>query len=100
MTPFVGITGYEPGTLPLYGGMRYSDCVLLLKKESLLTPFVGIPGFEPGTPCSQSRCATGLRYIPNIFFSGFKTLRSWDPPAARSRARRDALPDCATSRNK
>lgn len=26
--------------------------------------FVGIPGFEPGTPCSQNRCATGLRYIP------------------------------------
>jgi hypothetical protein len=31
--------------------------------EGLLV--VGIPGFEPGTPCSQSRCATGLRYIPN-----------------------------------
>jgi len=25
---------------------------------------VGAPGFEPGTPCSQSRCATGLRYAP------------------------------------
>src|SRR5690606_12684738 len=28
---------------------------------------VGIPGFEPGTPWSQTRCATGLRYIPNNF---------------------------------
>ena len=34
-------------------------------------PFVGAPGFEPGTPCSQSRCATGLRYAPNVLnFAG------------------------------
>ena len=26
---------------------------------------VGVRGFEPPTPCSQSRCATGLRYTPN-----------------------------------
>ncbi len=26
---------------------------------------VGAPGFEPGTPCSQSRCATGLRHAPS-----------------------------------
>ena len=25
---------------------------------------VGAAGFEPTTPCSQSRCATGLRYAP------------------------------------
>jgi len=25
---------------------------------------VGAKGFEPSTPCSQSRCATGLRYAP------------------------------------
>ncbi len=25
---------------------------------------VGVQGFEPWTPCSQSRCATGLRYTP------------------------------------
>ncbi len=25
---------------------------------------VGVPGFEPGAPCSQSRCATRLRYTP------------------------------------
>ncbi len=31
-----------------------------------MTPSVGIPGFEPGTPCSQNRCATGLRYIPKL----------------------------------
>ena len=32
-----------------------------------MTFYVGIPGFEPGTPCSQNRCATGLRYIPKNF---------------------------------
>ena len=25
---------------------------------------VGVTGFEPATLCSQSRCATGLRYAP------------------------------------
>ena len=25
---------------------------------------VGETGFEPATPCSQSKCATGLRYSP------------------------------------
>src|SRR5262249_46546372 len=25
---------------------------------------VGVRGFEPPTPCSQSRCATGLRHTP------------------------------------
>ncbi len=30
---------------------------------------VGVPGFEPGTPWSQTRCATGLRYTPNIIFN-------------------------------
>jgi hypothetical protein len=28
--------------------------------------FVGMTGFEPATLCSQNRCATKLRYIPNI----------------------------------
>lgn len=27
---------------------------------------VGVTGFEPATPCSQSRCATGLRYAPSF----------------------------------
>ena len=26
---------------------------------------VGTTGFEPATTCSQSRCATKLRYVPN-----------------------------------
>ena len=29
---------------------------------------IGAPGFEPGTPCSQSRCATGLRHAPKMLF--------------------------------
>ena len=31
------------------------------------TCIVGMAGFEPATPCSQSRCATKLRYIPCCF---------------------------------
>ena len=27
---------------------------------------VGVTGFEPATTWSQTRCATGLRYAPNI----------------------------------
>ena len=27
---------------------------------------VGVEGFEPPTPCSQSRCATRLRYTPRL----------------------------------
>ncbi len=29
-----------------------------------LQRLVGVAGFEPATPCSRSRCATGLRYAP------------------------------------
>src|SRR5690606_38096027 len=29
-----------------------------------LHDLVGVEGFEPPTPCSQSRCATRLRYTP------------------------------------
>jgi len=37
---------------------------------------VGVQGFEPWTPCSQSRCATRLRYTPTepIFYTE-KALR-------------------------
>ena len=30
---------------------------------------VGAEGFEPPTLCSQSRCATRLRYAPTFLFS-------------------------------
>jgi hypothetical protein len=30
----------------------------------VLNPLVGAEGFEPPTLCSQSRCATRLRYAP------------------------------------
>src|SRR5712671_2756127 len=33
---------------------------------SSLRRLVGAAGFEPATPSSQTRCATGLRYAPNI----------------------------------
>ena len=45
---------------------------------------VGAPGFEPGTPCSQSRCATGLRYAPKkpsnrADGAGFEPAVQFDP---------------------
>ena len=33
--------------------------------QKCLKRLVGVRGFEPPTPCSQSRCATGLRHTPN-----------------------------------
>ena len=34
-------------------------------KDVLVGRFsVGVTGFEPATPCSQSRCTTGLRHTP------------------------------------
>ena len=41
----------------------------------MLTSIVGVTGFEPATPCSQSRCATGLRYTPKTFFRAGKGER-------------------------
>ena len=35
---------------------------------STLSRQVGRTGFEPATPWSQTRCATGLRYSPNILY--------------------------------
>jgi hypothetical protein len=34
-------------------------------RSSAARPLVGVEGFEPPTPCSQSRCATRLRYTPD-----------------------------------
>ena len=45
-----------------------------------LTPWflmVGMTGFEPAAPCSRSRCATRLRYIPkNCFYIPFSSRLS------------------------
>jgi site-specific DNA recombinase len=37
--------------------------------KATLSHLVGKTGFEPATPWSQTRCATGLRYFPNMFLS-------------------------------
>src|SRR4029079_12093818 len=42
---------------------------------------VGVRGFEPPAPCSQSRCATGLRYTPML---RGETGRSISPEQQRS----------------
>ncbi len=35
------------------------------KETNMRFSMVGVKGFEPPAPCSQSTCATGLRYTPS-----------------------------------
>ena len=37
---------------------------------------VGAEGFEPPTLCSQSRCATRLRYAPTVTTNDTRHMRS------------------------
>ena len=46
---------------------------------------VGVQGFEPWTPCSQSRCATGLRHTPNLIWWRV-TGSNRRPPACKTGA--------------
>ena len=50
---------------------------------------VGVRGFEPPTPCSQSRCATRLRYTPT---PGNPTITNAGPHAEPLTDIRDSLP--------
>ena len=54
--------GLEPATHGLEG-----RCSIQLSYGRTPTrELVGARGFEPPTPCSQSRCATGLRHAPSV----------------------------------
>ena len=57
--PFLTPPALLPGCFPIgnFGKQHYKKTLFLL---------VGAAGFEPATLCSQSRCATGLRYAPTI----------------------------------
>ena len=46
---------------PIRGG---GDQVFIPLGWEKVRTMVGARGFEPPTPCSQSRCATGLRHTP------------------------------------
>ena len=66
------LEGIEPPT----DGLEIRCSILLSYRRGFRFPFgghnlghpgtkkVGARGFEPPTPCSQSRCATGLRHAP------------------------------------
>ena len=65
--------GIEPATTSLegwcsiqlsYGRWRNARHYIPSDPCMQLSKLVGVEGFEPPTPCSQSRCATRLRYTP------------------------------------
>ena len=66
--------GVEPATYGLEGRcsiqLSYGQ-ILAGSISELIEKMVGVQGFEPWTPCSQSRCATRLRYTPteSIFYT-------------------------------
>ncbi len=58
--------------------------------------FVGETGFEPATPWSQTRCATGLRYSPNLIdiaVNFFLAVREGFEPSVRFDSY-DSLANC------
>lgn len=67
--------GLEPATLGLEG--RCSIQMSYGRSSSRRTNvLVGVDGFEPPTHCSQSSCATRLRYTP-IDYRVSNYERSW-----------------------
>ncbi len=82
--------GVEPATTSLEGwcsihlsygrsNAHYSRCT----PNTQFLNMVGVEGFEPTTPCSQSRCATRLRYTP----SGTHARRRFRKPPRRTLAK-------------
>jgi hypothetical protein len=49
------------------------------KRVRTLRILVGATGFEPATLCSQSRCATRLRYAPTVKLLKFTAVSSSVP---------------------
>ncbi len=69
---FTGFTDTAPSTITVsfpVMGPRFPPlegrCSIRMSYERI-KKLVGVEGFEPPTTCSQSRCATRLRYTPNI----------------------------------
>ena len=81
--------GVEPATTSLegwcsihlsYGRRRNARHYIPSVPCAQLSKLVGVEGFEPPTPCSQSRCATRLRYTP---IGTHAKRRSGKPPRRR-----------------
>lgn len=58
--------GYEPCELPTATTLLQFTSKATRMKACDIAFDIGKTGFEPATPCSQSKCATKLRYFPLI----------------------------------
>ena len=70
------------------GWWRAGSTVLAVPQDCQAASMVGETGFEPATLCSQSRCATRLRYSPTFLRHGYGR----QPPTQGWWARRDSNP--------
>ncbi len=62
--PFGTLFGIRTIRLKAFGFCRLFRIPKKDRRSAVLFQLVGATGFEPATPCSQSRCATELRYTP------------------------------------
>ena len=74
----------EGNRTPIASLEGWSSTVELHPRAGLLL-VVGARGFEPPTPCSQSRCATGLRHAPSEATGQYTRMR--ESPRKRLRGR-------------
>lgn len=65
--------GYEPCELPTATTLLQFTSKATRMKACDIAFDIGKTGFEPATPCSQSKCATKLRYFPLIKYEEQET---------------------------
>src|SRR5438309_7142098 len=90
------------GQLNAHAGAATASTSIAIGICAFIAPskMVGVRGFEPPAPCSQSRCATGLRHTPPPGAEQY-TLRRAGPstcPATEQRAREGHRPPAMADR--
>src|SRR5215208_4666044 len=56
----------RPDCMAFLNSLKIRAVIVGLPGSILLRDVVGAAGFEPATLCSKSRCATRLRYTPDV----------------------------------